>query len=216
MLSQGIVRVSAVTVTTLLLWTLPSVASSQDPAAPVKPAAACIAVMPASVTGVDGNAAEAGEALRDLMISFLSGPSMEPVALEARVRPLALEEAKQKGCAYFITTTAARKRGGGGGGFGRVLGQAAETASWYIPGGSGGAAVGRAVSAGTARSLGNMAATTRAKDEMRLEWTITALAAGARSASPRSEKLKASSDGEDLLTPLVQRAAENIVETVLK
>jgi hypothetical protein len=61
-----------------------------------------------------------------------------------------------------------------------------------------------------------MAATTRAKDEMRLEWTITALAAGARSAAPKSEKLKASSDGEDLLTPLVQRAAENIVETVLK
>jgi hypothetical protein len=164
---------------------------------------------------VDGNAGEAGEALRDLVVSFLSGPTMEPVALESRVRALAIEEAKQKGCAYFVTTTAARKRGGGGG-LGRVLGQAAESASWYIPGGSGGAAVGRAVSAGTARTLGHMAATTRAKDEMRLEWTVTALANGARPGSSRSEKLKASSDGEDLLTPLVQRAAENIVETVLK
>ncbi len=72
------------------------------------------------------------------------------------------------------------------------------------------------MSAGTARTLGNMAATTRAKDEMRSQWTVTSLAEGARPASPRSEKLKASSDGEDLLTPLVQRAAENIVETVLK
>ncbi len=88
--------------------------------------------MSATVTGVDGNAAESGEAIRDLLVSFLSGPSMQPVTLDARVRPLALEEAKQKGCAYFITTTATRKRGGGGG-FGRVLGQAAETASWYIP-----------------------------------------------------------------------------------
>ena len=41
-----------------------------------------------------------------------------------------------------------------------------------------------------------MAATTRAKDEMRLEWTVTSLAEGARPASPRSEKLKASSDGK--------------------
>ena len=31
-----------------------------------------------------------------------------------------------------------------------------------------------------------------------------------------NDKLKASSDGEDLLTPLVQRAAEAIVRTVLK
>lgn len=201
--------------TIFALLLLPSIASAQEPAAAAQPADVCIAVMAASVTGVDGNAAEAGEALRDLLVSFLTGPSMQPLALEARVRPLALEEAKQKGCAYFVTTTAARKRGGNGG-LGRVLGQAAETASWYIPGGSGGAAVGRAVSAGTARSLGNMAATTRAKDEMRLEWTITSLAAGARPASPRSEKLKATSDGEDLLTPLVQRAAESIVETVIK
>jgi hypothetical protein len=61
-----------------------------------------------------------------------------------------------------------------------------------------------------------MAATTRSKDEMRLEWTVTSLAAGARPGSPRSEKLKASADGEDLLSPLVQRAAESIVETVMK
>jgi hypothetical protein len=215
MSSQGIIRISVTSAITVLLFALPTAAAVQEPIAPAKPAAACIAVMSATVTGVDGNAAESGEAIRDLLVSFLSGPSMQPVTLDARVRPLALEEAKQKGCAYFITTTATRKRGGGGG-FGRVLGQAAETASWYIPGGSGGAAVGRAVSAGTARTLGNMAATTRAKDEMRFEWTVTSLAEGARPASPRSEKLKASSDGEDLLTPLVQRAAENIVETVLK
>jgi hypothetical protein len=215
MSNYGIIRVNVNALLTALLLVTPSFASAQEPIAPAKPAAACIAIMPAAVTGVDGNAAEAGDALRDLLVSFLSGPSMEPVALESRVRPLAIEEARQKGCAYFITTTAARKRSSGGG-FGKMLGQAAETASWYIPGGSGGAAVGRAVSAGTARTLGNMAATTRAKDEMRLEWTITSLAEGGRPGSPRSEKLKASSDGEDLLTPLVQRAAENIVETVLK
>lgn len=188
---------------------------AQDAATSPKPSGSCVGVMAGTVTGVGGNAAEAGEALRDLLVSFLSGPSMQPVALESRVRVQAMEEARQKGCAYVVTTTATMKRGGGSS-FGRVLGQAAGNAAWYIPGGSGVAGAGRAVSAGTARALGDMASSTRSKDEMRLEWTVTPLAAGARPGSPRSEKLKASSDGEDLLSPLVQRAAESIVETVLK
>lgn len=199
----------------VLLLVLPAVASAQEAPTPNRPAGVCVAVMPATVTGVEGNAAEAGAALRDLLVSFLTGPSLQPLALDARVRVQAIEEARQKGCAYIVTTAAVRKRGGNGG-LGRVLGQAAGNAAYYIPGGSGAAAIARGVSAGAARALGDMAATTRAKDEMRLEWTVTALVVNARPAAPRSEKLKASSDGEDLLTPLVHRAAESIVETVLK
>ena len=214
MFIERVSRAGFIVIMSALLLVSPEVATAQEPASPAQASGVCVAVMAATVTGVDGNAAEAGEALRDLLVSFLEGPSMQPIALESRVRVQALQEAKQKGCVYFVTAAAARKRGGGGG-LGRVLGQAAETASWYIPGGSGSAAVGRAVSAGTARSLGNMAATTRAKDEIRLEWTVSGLAEGARPAS-KSEKLKATSDGEDLLSPLVQRAAEHIVETVIK
>ena len=217
------IRTSRVKTSSALLFavacvlTAPAQAANeaQDPAASTQPAPACVGVMAGTVTGVGGNAAESGEALRDLLVSFLSGPSMAPIALESRVRIQAIEEAKQKGCAYVVTTAATMKRGGGSS-FGRVLGQAAGNAAWYIPGGSGMAAAGRAVSAGTARALGDMAATTRSKDEMRLEWTVTSLAAGARPGSPRREKLKASADGEDLLSPLVQRAAEAIVGTVLK
>ena len=212
---MSIDRVVRTTVIAALLLTVPSIAPAQEPANPVKPAGVCIAIMAATVTGVEGNAAEAGGALRDLLVSFLTGPSLQPVGLEARIRVQAMEEAKQKGCAYIVTTTAARKRGGSND-FGRVLGQAAGNAAWYIPGGSGAAAAARAVGAGTARALGDLAATTKAKDEMRLEWTVTSLGAPARTVGPRSEKLKASSDGEDLLTPLVQRAAESIAETVLK
>ncbi len=221
---MSIKRMTSIKATTAVLFAAAFLVSgpvitareAQDPVTPTtKPAAACVGVMAATVTGVGGNAAESGEALRDLLVSFLSGPSMQPVALESRVRIQAIEEAKEKGCAYVVTTTATMKRGSSNS-FGRVLGQAAGNAAWYIPGGSGAAAAGRAVSAGTARALGDMAATTRSKDEMRLEWTVTSLAAGARPGSPRSEKLKASADGEDLLSPLVQRAAEAIVETAMK
>ncbi|MEO5894342.1 MAG: hypothetical protein ABIS06_01430 [Vicinamibacterales bacterium] len=182
----------------------------QEPAA--RPASGvCIAVMAAAVTGVDGNAAEAGAAARDLLVSFLTGPSMQPIALESRVRLQAVEEAKQKNCAHVVTLALSRKRSGGSG-LGRALGQAAGTAAWYVPGGSGAAWIARGVTAGAARALGDLASTTRAKDEMRLDWTLTS----STKPATHTDKQKASSDGEDLLTPLVQRAAESIVETVLK
>ena len=176
----------------------------------------CIGVMAASVTGLDGNAGDAGKAVRDVFVSFLTGPSMQPVALEARVLQLAIEEAKQKNCAYILAASVSRKRGGGGSAFGTALGRAAGTAAWYVPGGAGvGGAVVRGLSVGAAEAVQQITSSTRAKDEMRLEWTLTPLASSSAPTS-KNEKLKASSDGEDLLTPLVQRAAEIIVQTVLK
>lgn len=181
------------------------------------PGAPCVAVMPATVTGVDGNAADAGTAVRDVFVSFLSGPSMQPVPLEARVRQLAIEEAKQKNCAYFVSASLSRKRGGGGSAFGQALGRAAGTAAWYVPGAAGvGGAVVRGLSVGAAEAMQQIASSTRAKDEVRLEWTLTPLSSPSASPTSKNDKLKASSDGEDLLTPLVQRAAETIVQTVLK
>ena len=192
-----------------------ALAAAPSPQATAPPAP-CIAVMSASVTGVDGSAADAGSAVRDLVVSFLKGPSMAPVPLEARVRQLAIEEAKQKGCAYIVTASVSLKRGGSGSGFGQALGRAAGTAAWSVPGGAGfGGAVVRSATVSAAEAVQQMTSSTRAKDEMRLEWTLAPLSAET-AAMTRNDKLKASSDGEDLLTPLVQRAAEAIVRTVLK
>lgn len=179
-------------------------------------ASRCIAVMPATVTGVDGNAAEAGNAVRDLFISSLTGPSMQLVPLESRVRQLAIEEAKQKGCAYVVSASLSRKRGRGGSVLGSALGRAAGTAAWYVPGASTGAAVVRGLGAGAAEAVHHMATTTKAKDEMQLEWMLMPLGSSSTPSVKKDDKLKASSDGEDLLTPLVQRAAEAIVQAVLK
>lgn len=173
--------------------------------------------MAASVSGLDGDAGEAGKAVRDVFVSFLTGPSMHPVGLEARVRQLAIEEARGKNCAFIVAVSVSRKRGGGGSALGSALGRAAGTAAWYMPGGAGvGGAVVRGVSIGAAEAVQQITSSTRAKDEMRLEWTLMPLSSPSASPTSKNEKLKASSDGEDLLTPLVQRAAETIVHTVLK
>ena len=188
-------------------------ASVQAQTPETAPGAICLAIMPATVTGVE-NGSDAATAVQEVFVSFLSGPTLNPVALESRLKVQAAQEAKQKGCGYLITATVHRKRGGGSA-FGRVVGQAAGQAAWYIPGGhTVGTGVARGLSIGAAQALSTMASSTRAKDEMQMEWALT-VPAGAAIKS-KSEKLKASSDGEDVLTPLVQRAAESIAELVIK
>jgi hypothetical protein len=194
---------------------VPAAAAAQaDSAATPAAEAPCVAVMPAVVSGIQGNAADAAAAARDALVSFLSGPALRPVALDARVRLQAVEEARQKNCTQLITLTLTKKRGGRSS-VGRVVGRAAGSAAYHLPGGgSVGTAVARGLGIGTVHALSDMAATTRAKDEMQLEWTLGSIDGGAP--SKKAEKIKATADGEDLLTPLVQRSADAIVELLLK
>lgn len=169
----------------------------------------CIAIMLPSVQGVDGSATEVGASVRELFTSFLTGPSLQAVALEARLASQATEEAKQKECGHVLSVTLARKRGGGSGLFGRVLGQASSSVAGGIPGGSAGSSVARGVAVAATRAVSELAASTKAKDEMQLEYKLTSLD-GKTELGPKIDKAKARADGEDLLTPLAEKAAEAI------
>jgi hypothetical protein len=59
------------------------------------------------------------------------------------------------------------------------------------------------------------AESTRAKDEMQMEYRVST-PAGTTELGPKRDKLKAKVDGEDLLTPLVEKAAETIVGSLVK
>jgi len=45
----------------------------------------CLAVVLPSVQGVEGSASETASAVRDLFVSFLSGPSLKPLSLDSRL-----------------------------------------------------------------------------------------------------------------------------------
>jgi hypothetical protein len=184
-------------------------AGAQD--APAQP---CIAVMAAALSGFDGDAAAGGTAVRDLMIKTLSGPMMRPVVVESRVRAQAMQEAVNAGCSQLVTMALTRKAAGSGSSLGRVVGSAAGGAAWQIPVASSAAAAARAAGVGAAQVLTDLSGSTRAKDEIRIEWTLTPLASDGNGAPlTRTDKAKATSNGEDLITPLLQRAAETIVES---
>lgn len=179
------------------------------------PTPACIAIVLPSVQGVDGSAGDVSAALRELLTSYLTGPSLKAVPLEARLQSQALDEARQKGCGNILTATLSRKRSGGGA-LGRALGQAAGTAAWYVPGvaSTGGAMARGAVIAG-AQAVSTVASSTRAKDEMRLDYKFSSLDEAAK-APAVTLKAKAATDGEDLLTPLAEKAASAIAAEALK
>lgn len=199
-------RLAAVAALATLL-ALPATVAAQDAAAP------CLAVVLPSVQGVDGSAVDVATGLRDLFVSYLNGPALRTITLEARLPAQAAIEARQKGCDRMLLTTMVRKRDGGSR-LGGVLGQAAGTAAWHLPYGAAGSVARGAAIAG-AQAASTLASDTRRKDEVRLEYRIgTPDTVGA--AKPVSSKAKARSDGEDLLTPLVERASAEIFGAVTK
>jgi hypothetical protein len=189
----------------------------QVPAADRQPATAstCIGIVTPSVQGAGSNSAEFGVVVRDLLASFLNGPSIQAMPLQARLKSQAMEEAKRQNCGHVVVASVTRKRGGESV-LGKVMSRAGNTATWYIPGGATAAsAVTRGVAVATAQAVASFATSTKAKDELRLEYRVVSPEGKVEMAS-RTETLKASADGNDLLTPLVEKAAEAIAGAVVK
>ncbi len=200
----------------LPLLLVPTLAYTQTPA-PAGAGATQICLAPATVetapTGVDPMSA-----VRETFTSFLTGPSLAVTPLQARLRSQVQQEAKQARCPYLLLPTIKHERKTGGGGlFGKVGAGAVQQGAWAVTG-SAGSTVGRVVAgaaAGAATSAANdYALNSRTKDELTLAYRLES-STGAMLVE-KSEKRKAKSDGEDLLTPLVQHAAEAIATAAQK
>jgi hypothetical protein len=170
----------------------------------------CIAIASPTVQGAPGNAAETANGVRELIASYLSGPSSKVVALDAKLPSQAREEANQKGCEPLLFVTVTRKTASGHGIL-KALGHGAAASSWRLPGGSTAASTTASVGAAVGlQAASSMAASTKSKDEVRLEYRLES-ANGQIQFGPTTETQTAKTDGEDLLTPVVARAAEAIV-----
>ena len=188
-------------------------AFAQEPA-PADPAQGiCVALVLPSVTGVEGSATATATGIRDLFSSYLTGPSIRSIALEARLPSQAAEEARLKGCTNVLTTTLTFKRRGGGSGVAQALGRAASAAAWHVPyAGTASGAAARSAAISGAEAAASIAGSTQEKDEVALDYKLTL--AGGRILT-KSDKAKAQSSGEDLITRLVERASEAVLTAVM-
>lgn len=157
------------------------------------------------------NAQELSAGIQNTLAEYLKMPNVEIVRLEAKLSSAIAAEAKEKECDFVIYAQVSHKKGGGGM-FGKALGKLSETVA--------GRAYGSSDTIGKASQITIMTAAAatgnvKAKDQITLE--IKLVAAG--NASPVAAKqfqAKAKADGEDIITPLVEQAAQMIVDASAK
>lgn len=183
--------------------------------APV-PTAAAICLVPPSAQFAGTDATSASSAVNELFKSYLTGPSLSVVPLTARLASQAREEARGANCKFVLYVTAKLEHHKSDGTLGRIAGQAAQEAAWGASFEASTAAkrVASMGAVGAARAATGIAATTKTRDELELSYRLESETGGVLKEGKARQKAK--SDGEDLLTPLVEHAAEEIAAVVAK
>ena len=183
--------------------TIASVLGAPRTAPPV-----CLAPTNAQFAGTD--AAQAGAAVNELFTSYLTGLTLSVVQLTARLPSQARVEARQANCSLVLFVTARLVQHKSGGLPGQIAGRAAQAG--VVSEGLGAARIGNGVTAAAARvaarAAADIATTTKTHDDMELSYRLE-LDSGAVLKEGKSKR-RAKADGEDLLTPLVEHAAEEI------
>lgn len=185
---------------------------------------------PEAQVGQGNNAgADYSTPIRNAVVALMSGPAVEIAALDSRIAIQLQAEAQQKQCDFILYSSVELKHSSGGG-FGKFMKMAGPLASVApmagMGGGMGGAVAAQA--AGAAASAAAMSAQQQAmsqlsgfngqiksKDDVTVQYQLVPTGGS----SPRLQnalKAKAKSDGEDVLTPLLQQAATTVLTEVTK
>lgn len=157
------------------------------------------------------NPEELAGAIQNTLTDSLNKPNLEVVRLEAKNATEVEAEAKSKECDYVIYANISHKKGGGGM-FGKVMSGMGSA----IPGvgyGDTAGAIARDVAVTALYTAASISAQVKSKDEISLEIKIQPTGSPA-AIFTKQYKAKAKSDGEDIITPIVEQAAQAITETV--
>jgi len=187
-------------------------------------------VLPRAQLGQGSSGADVSEPVRQTMISYLNGPTVELIQLAARIPVQVDAEAQQSACEYVLYTSVVQKKGGGG--FGKLLAAAAPIASVMLPGVGGlagnygaimaGQAVASAASAAAAQNAqqeameainGASEQNIKKGDEVTLEYQLTKTGVTEPFAT-HSSSAKAKAKGEDLLSPLIEQTAIDVLGAI--
>ncbi len=177
-----------------------------------------ICLAPASVEENSGNATQAMDAARETFTGFLTGPSLATHPIKAKLESQVREEARQADCPYLLLTTLKHvQKKSGGSVFGKMAAGAAQQGAWEAGVASGSAAgrvAGQAAYGAAGQAAYNYAIAVHNKDELTLKYRLER--SDGTVLVEKEDKRKAKSDGEDLLTPMVQQASEAIATAVSK
>jgi len=154
------------------------------------------------------SAANLSRAVEHSLAEYVKGTKVEIIPLEAKLAAAQVEEAKDMGCDYVLAATVAHKKGGGGfGGFGKMFSTVAPMAGY-------GSVAGQVAASAvvTAVSLsGNM----KSKDELTMDLKLQSTVDNSV-AMAKQLKAKAKADGEDIISQIIEQAAQALIDAVGK
>jgi hypothetical protein len=187
---------------------------------------------PEAQVGQGSNAqADYSTPIRNAMILLMNGPAVEIAPLDSRVAMQLQAEAQQKQCDYILMSSVAVKHPQSGG-FGKFMKMGGTMASMTPMGamahGMGGAMAASAASAAASAAaqaaqqqamnqvmsqLSGFNGQIKQKDDVTVQYQLTQTGQGAPLVQ-NSLQGKAKSDGEDVLTPLLQQTANTVLTQV--
>jgi hypothetical protein len=186
-------------------------------------------VLPEAQLGQGNSGQDVGEPVRQLIISYMSGPMLELVPLQAKISAQVNAEALQQNCTHVLFTSVEQKKAGKG--MGSMLSMFGPAAA-MLPGLGAMGGASSAMIAGVATQAMSAAAmqsaqedaiasltqaqagSVKARDEISLTYQFVAVAGG-KPVLEETLKAKAKENGEDLLRPLVEQVAEKTVTVAL-
>ena len=153
-------------------------------------------------------------AVKNTLAEYLKGTNVELVPIEAKLARQIAEEAKQKSCDFVFNATVSHKKGGGG--FGNFIGKIAPVIADSLAVSTGSVEGNAAINAGrgVVYTAGDAAQNVKAKDELTL--AVNLQSAENAAVFNKQYKAKAKSDGEDILSPLIEQIAQAILQTISK
>lgn len=195
---------------------------------PKAPGKIRIGVAPPDAQVGQGNNAGADYStpIRNAEVALMSGPAIEIAALDSHIAMQLQAEAQQKQCDYILFSSVVVKHSSGGG-FGKFAKFGGVAASMTPMGGLA-HGMGGAVAASAAAQVAAQAAQQQAmnqlagfngqiksKDDVTVQYQLVATGQSS-SVVQNSLKAKAKSDGEDVLTPLLQQTASDVLGAASK
>jgi hypothetical protein len=170
--------------------------------------------LPKADFGQGSQGTNSGETLRGLISQYLGGPKVEVVSLSAMLESQIDAEAKDKQCDYIVYSSMVQKKSGG---MGFLKGASSMMSMIPMAGaatGAAGAIAATAAASAAASGAATMSSQVKAKNDVTFEYhiftpgnTIPVLESKATA--------KAKTDGEDVISPLIEAAATSIVAKVV-
>ena len=145
---------------------------------------------------------DVGDGVRSTLMRYINGgASLEVIPLSSQ------SEASSKQCDFVMTSSLTHTPGKSGGGLGGFMKKAAAVGGQIASGTMG-------TGSSSPQSAADASSSIKSKDEVSYDYQVTR--ADGSSVTSNSQKRKANSDGEDVISPMLSQVAGEVMRAVLK